>query len=68
MWLMIQDGEGFVFKDLCNSVILLSWKTGCKNTLLIPWYRILFENLIATQLVKQQPAFFMKSEASLPCS
>jgi hypothetical protein len=35
--------------------------------LLTPWYRIFFEKLIVTQLVKQ-PAFFMEPEASLPSS
>jgi hypothetical protein len=29
---------------------------------LTPWRRILFENLIVTQLVKQQPSFFMEPE------
>jgi hypothetical protein len=28
----------------------------------------IFQKLIVIQLVKQQPAFFMKPEASLPCS
>jgi hypothetical protein len=31
-------------------------------------YRIFFGKLIFTQLVKQQPAFFMKLEGLLPCS
>jgi hypothetical protein len=36
--------------------------------ILAPWCRILFENLIVTQLVKKYPAFFMEPEGSLPCS
>jgi hypothetical protein len=35
---------------------------------LTPWCRILFEKLIVTQLVKQEPAFFMEPEGSLPRS
>jgi hypothetical protein len=35
---------------------------------LTQWCRILFENLIVTQLVKKHPAFFMENEGSLPCS
>jgi len=33
-------------------------------TYLLPWYRILFEKLIFTQLVKKYPAFFMEPEGS----
>jgi hypothetical protein len=36
--------------------------------LFIPLCRIFFEKLMVTQLVKQQPAFFMEPEVSLPCS
>jgi hypothetical protein len=36
--------------------------------ILTPWCRILFEKLIVTQLVKQQTAFFMETERSLPLS
>jgi hypothetical protein len=35
--------------------------------LLTPRYRIFFQKLLATQLVKQ-PAFFMEPKGSLPCS
>jgi hypothetical protein len=31
-------------------------------------HRIFFEKLIVTQHIKQQPAFFMEPEGSLPCS
>jgi hypothetical protein len=30
-----------------------------------PWYRIFFEKLIVTQLVKQQPSFYMEPKGSL---
>jgi hypothetical protein len=33
---------------------------------LTPWYRILFEKLIATQLIKN-PNFFMEPEGSSSC-
>jgi len=36
--------------------------------LLTPWRRVLFGKLIVTQLVKQQRAFFVELEGSLPCS
>jgi hypothetical protein len=35
--------------------------------LLTPWYRIFFEKLTVTELVKPLPAFFMAPEGSLPC-
>jgi len=35
---------------------------------LIPWCRIFIKKLTVTQHVKQQPAFFMEPEGSLPCS
>jgi hypothetical protein len=35
---------------------------------LTPWCKIFFEKLIVTQLVKQQPAFFMEHEGSSTCS
>jgi hypothetical protein len=38
------------------------------NYLLTPWCRIFFEELIVTQLVKQELAFFMEPKGSFPCS
>jgi hypothetical protein len=35
---------------------------------LTPWYRIFFEELVVTQLVKEYSALFMEPEGSLPCS
>jgi hypothetical protein len=34
--------------------------------ILTPWCWIFFEKLIVTHAVKQQPAFFMEPEGSLP--
>jgi hypothetical protein len=49
-----------------------SWDTYLLTYLLThsltPRCRIFFEKLIVTQLVKQQSAFFMEPEGSLPCS
>jgi hypothetical protein len=36
--------------------------------LITPWFRVLFEKLIITQLVIKYPAFFMEPKGSLPCS
>jgi hypothetical protein len=36
--------------------------------LLTAWCRMLFEKLIATQLIKKHPAFFMDPQGSLPRS
>jgi hypothetical protein len=33
-----------------------------------PWRWIFIEKLIVTQLVEEEPAFFMEPEISLPCS
>jgi hypothetical protein len=35
---------------------------------LTPWYRILFEKLSVTQLIKKYPDFFMEPEGSSLCS
>jgi hypothetical protein len=38
-----------------------------KEVILTPWSRILFEQLIVTQILEKYP-FFMEPEGSLPCS
>jgi len=36
--------------------------------LLTPWFTVLLEKLIVTEIIKKYPAFFMEPEGSSPCS
>jgi hypothetical protein len=52
-------------ETVCKDVDWVHWRVHM-NTEMNFGCRIFFEKLIVTQLVKQYPAFFMKSEGSLP--
>jgi hypothetical protein len=59
----VKDGKLRLYKRLCRAADI----TYLLTYLLTSWYRILFEKVIFTQLVKRY-SFFKEPEGSSPCS
>jgi hypothetical protein len=61
-------GENRDYLSFPTTYLLTYLRTYLLTYLLTPWFRIVFEKLIVTQLIKKYPAFFIEPEGILLCS